>query len=171
MAGKPYIIGELNEAEGEKNIAKQAATRTMLPLAVSAYGSLQNWAGVVWFAWTHGAKTLGPDGWSVGEGRAASEGVMLDDGMMIDHLRTAGIIFRRELVAPSKEPVTLWVDDPVTATNYSALMRGKYNYLPGWQNIHNIRKAYGPVPATQATSPWMTQQPPTPRSSPTPARS
>ncbi len=162
LVGKPYIIGELNEAEGEKNISRQASSRTMLPLAVSAYGSLQNWAGVVWFAWTHGARTLAPNGQSIQEGRTASEGVMMDDSMMIDHLRTAGIIFRRQLVAPSKDPVTLWVDDPVTEGNYPGLMRGKYNYVPGWQGVHEIRKSYGTAPKDQSTTPWMTQSPSNP---------
>jgi len=162
LVGKPYIIGELNEAEGEKNITSQASSRTMLPLVASAYGSLQNWSGVIWFAWTHGAKTLAPTGQSVQESRAASEGVMMDDSMMIDHLRTTGIIFRRQLVAPSKDPGTLWIDDPLTATNYSGLIHGKYNYAPGWQGVHEIRTSYGPVPADQATAPWMTQPPPNP---------
>jgi hypothetical protein len=162
VVGKPYFIGELNQAEGDSNIARQGSTRTMLPLAVSAYGSLQNWSGVVWFAWTHGGKTLGADGWSTSEGRASSLGVMLNDGMMLDHLRTTGIIFRRGLVAQSRKPVTLWVDDPVTVGDYAGLMRGKYNYLPGWQEIHEMRKAYGPVPPEQANAPWMNQSPPNP---------
>ncbi len=160
VAGKPYLIGELNEAEGDANMKSQGPTRTMLQLAVSAYGSLQNWSGVIWFAWTHGAKTLAADGWSTNEGRAGDLGVMLNDGMMLDHMRTAGIMFRRGLVAKSKDPVTLWVDDPVTVGDYNGLMRGKYNYLPGWQDIHEIRKAYGPVPADQAKAPWLTQFPP-----------
>jgi hypothetical protein len=162
LVGKPYIIGEFNQAEGDSNIARQGPTRTMLPVAVSAYGSLQNWSGVVWFAWTHGGKTLGPDGWSLDEKRSASLGLMLNDGMMIDHLRTTGLIFRRGLVEKSTAPVTLWVDDPVAVGDYGGLMRGKYNYIPGWQDIHSIRKAFGPVPATQETAPWMTQTPPNP---------
>jgi len=162
LAGKPYIVSELNQAEGASNVAHQAPTRTMLPLAVSSYGSLQNWSGVVWFAWTHGGETLAADGWSTKEGRTADEGRMLDDGMMIDHLRTTGIIFRRGLVQKSSAPVTLWVDDPVAVGDYNGLMRGKYNYLPGWQDIHSTRKAYGTVPKEQATAPWMTQSPPNP---------
>ena len=162
IAGKPYFIGELNQAEGATNIERQSSTRTMLPLATSAYGSLQNWSGVVWFAWTHGAQTLGADGWSTSEGRVSSLGIMLNDGMMLDYLRTAGIMFRRELVAKSQAPVTLWVDDPVTVGDYSGLMRGKYNYAPGWQEIHEMRKSYGPVPADQADAPWMKQSPPNP---------
>jgi len=162
LVEKPYFIGELNQAEGDANIARQAPTRTMLPLAVSAYGSLQNWTGVVWFAWTHGGKTLGEDGWSIDEARSASEGRMLDDGMMIDHMRTTGLIFRRGLVKKSNAPVTLWVDEPVAVGDYAGLMRGKYNYLPGWQDIHEFRKAFGPVPADQPKAPWMTQSPTNP---------
>ncbi len=162
LAGKPYFIGELNEAEGDAKIARQGSMRTMLPLAVSAYGSLQNWTGVVWFAWTHGGKTLGADGWSTDETRSASLGTMLNDGMMIDHLRTTGLIFRHGLVAKSSTPVTIMVDDPVAVGDYGGLMRGKYNYLSGWQDVSSMRKAFGPVPAGQATAPWMKQPPANP---------
>ena len=59
IVGKPFIVGELNQAEGEKNVVQQSPTRSMLPLAVSAYGSLQNWSGITFFAWIHGDKLLG----------------------------------------------------------------------------------------------------------------
>jgi len=65
-------------------------------------------------------------------------------------------------VEKSTAPVTLWVDDPVAVGDYGGLMRGKYNYIPGWQDVHSIRKAFGPVPAEQAIAPWMTQTPPNP---------
>lgn len=163
LANKPFFVGELNEGEGSANIRKQANERTMLPLAISAYGSLQNWTGIEWFAWAHGnQKPLGADGWAADEGRSANIGQMMNDGMMIDHLRTAGIIFRRGLVARSSSSITLHIDEPVVAKNYQDLMRGKYAYEAGWQDIHEVRKEFGPVPAGQAKAPWMTETPPSP---------
>lgn len=162
LAGKPFFVGELNQAEGEANIKAQSSVRTMLPVATAAYASLQNWTGIVWFAWIHGSPLLGSDGWAVTEGRDSNLGGMIADGMMIDHLRTTGMIFRRGLVEKSREPFTLWVDEPLTVGDYHGLMRGKYSYKPGWQDIHGVRKAFGTVPDSQATAPWMTQAPPNP---------
>lgn len=162
LVDKPFFVGEFNQAEGAENIAKQSPFRSMLPVAAAAYSSLQNWSGIVWFAWLHGGRLLGPDGWAGSETRHSELGGMAGDGMMIDHLRTTGIIFRRGLVAPSAEPFTVWVDDPVAAGDYNGLMRGKYPYKPGWQSIHGVRKAFGPVPPGQAAAPWMTQSPANP---------
>ncbi|MGB8355618.1 MAG: hypothetical protein WCD79_17095 [Chthoniobacteraceae bacterium] len=162
LAGKPFFIGEFNEAEGADNTRSQSPTRTMLPLAVSAYGSLQNWTGVVWFAWMHGDSMLADDGWSPAEGREANIGQMVTDGMMLDHMRTASIMFRRGYVEKSKSRVTLTIDEPFTAGDYNGLMRGKYSYKPGWEDIHAIRKTFGTVPQEQATAPWMTQSPSNP---------
>lgn len=162
LVDKPFFVGEFNQAEGAENIAKQSPVRTMLPVAAAAYASLQDWTGIVWFAWLHGDQLVGDNGWAKTETRQSALGGMISDGMMIDHFRTSGMIFRRGLVAPSAEPVTVWVDDPVFVGDYNGLMRGKYPYKPGWQNVHAMRKAFGPVPATQATAPWMTQSPPNP---------
>jgi hypothetical protein len=82
--------------------------------------------------------------------------------MMIDHMRTAGIIFRRGLVGKSREQLVMTVDEPLAAREYKSLMRGKYTYAPGWQNVHAMRKAFGVVPAQQATAPWMTASPENP---------
>jgi hypothetical protein len=83
---------------------------------------------------------------------------MVDDGMMLDHLRTSGMLFRRGIIAPSTAPITITVDAPFTAGNYNQLMRGKYVLRPGWQNVHAVRKAFGPAPATQAKAPWFTEE-------------
>ena len=157
LVGKPFFVGELNQSEGEKNIALQSPHRTMLPLASAAYGAFNNWTGLVWFAWLHGEDVgTGEDGWARYERRTSNIGGMISDGMMIDHMRTTGLIFRRGLVTPSKEPVTLWTDAPYAVAGYQALMRGKADCKPGWQDVHAIRRAYGPVPAAQAAAPWMT---------------
>lgn len=162
IQGKPFFVGEFNQAEGADNIKAQSPTRTMLPVAAAAYASLQDWDGIVWFAWLHGDSLMGPDGWAKDEGRQSNLGGILGDGMMIDHLRTTGLIYRNHLVEKSRQPVTLWVDQPVAVGDYNGLMRGKYVYKPGWQNVHGIRKAFGAVPESQATAPWMTQSPPNP---------
>ncbi|XHR28400.1 MAG: hypothetical protein ACFUZC_21085 [Chthoniobacteraceae bacterium] len=162
LAGKPFFVGELNQAEGANNIQAQSPVRTMLPLAASAYGLLQNWSGLVWFAWEHGDSMLADDGWAQNEGRASQLGSMVNDGMMIDHIRTAGIIFRRGLVAKSREPQVMAVDAPLAVRDYKSLMRGKYSYMPGWQNIHGMRKVFGMVPAQQHSAPWMTASPENP---------
>ena len=163
LPGKPFFIGELNQAEGEKNIAVQSPHRSMLPLASAAYGAFNNWSGLVWFAWVHGEQIgTGADGWAKQELRVSNLGGMVADGVMIDHLRTTGIIFRRGLVAPSKVPVTLWTDAPFEVAGYHNLMRGKYDSQPGWTGVHAIRRAYGAVPADQAGAPWMTAPAPSP---------
>jgi hypothetical protein len=159
LSNKPYIIGELNISEDAGKMAARGPYRTMLPLATAAYGDFNDWSGVIWFAWIHGGRTLGADGWSTHENREVSVGDMIGDAMVTDHLRTTGMIFRRGLVAPSSSPVTWYVDDPVWAADYNALMRGKSSFKAGWHEIHAIRKAYGAVPAEQAKAPWMTQDP------------
>ena len=155
LAGKPYFIGEFNQAEGGDNIKAQAPFRTMLMLASAAYGRLHDWSGIVWFSWNHGTSVIGPDGWSTAEKRDARLGQMVSDGMMMDHLRTSSLLFRGDLVAPSKHPITLWTDKPYHAGNYDRLMAGKHKILPGWQSVHGIRRAYGPEPASQEDADWL----------------
>lgn len=160
-ARKPFFVGELNQAESAASIAENAPYRTMLPVAAGAYGGFNDWSGVVWFAWAHGDKDLGADGWSGHEEREPAPnsdliGFIISDGMMLDHLRTAGMIFRRGLVAPSAQPRTLFSDEPFDATNYTALMTPQVAVQPGWQDIHAIKQAFGPVPSTQKSAPWMT---------------
>lgn len=161
VANKPFFIGELNQGEGEKNIAQQSKHRTMLPLAAAAYGSLHDWSGMVWFAWLHGGESLGDDGWAREEKRDSKLGGMIQDGTQIDHLRTCGMLFRRGIVAPSRAPIILTIDQPLTAGDYHGLMRGKNWIKPGWQNVHGVRKRFGPEPAEQHT-PWLEQSPASP---------
>lgn len=160
IRGMPYIIGELNISQGGAARQRAEPVRTMLPLAIAAYGSLQNWSGVAWFAWMHGDRPLGDDGWAAQETRDASIGDLIRDGMQIDHFRTAGLMFRQHLVAPSTDPILIHVEDPLTAGDYDALMRPKVAPAAGWQNIHGIRKTFGPAPADQAHAPWMSPPPP-----------
>ncbi len=155
LVDKPYFLGEFNQAEGAANIARHAPHRTMLPVAGAAYGLHAGWSGIVWFAWIHGDGAIGDDGWALDEGRKARLGDMVFDGMMLDHIRTTGMIFRRGLVAPSSKPVVLWAEGPFGAANYQDLMRGAVDHRAGWQSVHAFRRAYGPVPEDQGYAPWM----------------
>jgi hypothetical protein len=166
--GKPYVIGELNQVQTDAAITANAPYRTTLQVAASTYGGFNNWSGVTWFAWAHGDRMVGNDGWSIWEERRpVVNGDMIgqieSDGMMLDHLRTAGLIFKRGLVAPSSAPITWWADDPLGGTlNYPDLMAPKYPFKAGWQNIHAIKRAFGPVPPSQPTDPWITTNPTSP---------
>jgi hypothetical protein len=156
LVGKPFFLGEFNQAEGDKNILQQSPHRTMLPLAAAAYGVFNDWSGIVWFAWLHGQNaSIDENGWALNERRNSNLGSMISDGMMIDHMRTAGLIYRQGLVARSQKPVTIWTEAPFAARGYQDLMRGKDNVQPGWPDVHAIRRAYGPVPSGQSTAPWM----------------
>ncbi|HCE43154.1 MAG TPA: hypothetical protein DET40_06380 [Lentisphaeria bacterium] len=159
LKGKPFIVGEMNMSEDQKVIKEKAPVRSMLPLAISAYGSLQDWAGVTWFAWNHGARDVGADGWAKNKSRAPSIGTLCGDGVFLDHFRTTGIIFRNGYVKGSSVAITLTVDAPYFPAGYQEMIRGKYNIKPGWQNIHKVRKSYGPMPSGQKTAEWMTAEP------------
>ena len=168
VTGKPYFVGELNQQESTSQIATNAPYRTMLEVASSAYGLLNDWSGIVWFAWEHGDRLLGYDGWSLWEERTPHQptdmlGEIHSDGMMLDHFRTAGIIFRNGYVAKSTSNIVLYVDNPLNATSgYWSLMTPKYDIKPGWQDIHSIRRAFGTVPTGQSTAAFMTTTPTSP---------
>jgi hypothetical protein len=156
LKGKPFIIGEMNMSENQDLIKKLAPVRSMLQFAVSAYGSLQDWAGVTWFAWNHGSRDIADDGWGKDMSRKPSIGTVCGDGVFLDHCRTTGIIFRNGYFRGSTAPITLVVDEPYFPSGYQDMVRGKYIVKPGWQSIHKVRKAYGQVPAEQKTAEWMT---------------
>jgi hypothetical protein len=162
LAGKPFFIGELNQSEGNEKIAKEKPFRTMLPAASVAYGLLQGWDGLVWFAWIHGGTKINTDGSPKEINRDAHLGEMMSDQMMQDHLRSLGHVFRQGLIKPSTTPITLWTDRPYFTGDYNGLMRGKLNPKPGWQAVHAIRRAYGPVPAEQADAVWLKESPKNP---------
>lgn len=165
--GKPYIIGELNQSTNTSSITANSRYRTTLPVAAAVYGTFNDWSGVVWYAWSHGDSKTGSDGWATVEERTPAStsdriGQIQCDGMMLDHMRTTGIIFRRGLVIPSYSPKTLYADDPLGTTGYTGLMSPKYQFVPGWQSVHAIRRAFGTVPSSQPTAFWMTTTPVSP---------
>jgi hypothetical protein len=166
--GKPHMIGEFNQGQTDASHNANAPYRATVQLAASAYGAFNNWSGLIWFAWSHGDATIGNDGWSIWEERRPRVnsdmiGAIVSDGLMLDHLRTTGIMFKRGLVAPSADPITWYADNPLGGTlNYPDLMTPKHQFKVGWQSVHAIKRAFGPVPASQATAPWMTTAPTNP---------
>lgn len=160
--GKPLIVGEFNMSEWGEDVNAQKPYRTMLQLAGSAYGGLHNLSGIVWFSWQHGDVHMGEDGLAKdGEARKDNLGNLMCDGMLLDHMRTAGMIFRLGLAKSSVSPIVVTVDDPLPAGDYHAMLRNKYDIVPGWQSIHGVRRAYGPRPEDEAGKPWFdTQTPP-----------
>lgn len=159
LKDKPFIMGEMNMSENQNVIKQRMPVRSMLPLAICSYGSLQDWAGVTWFAWNHGARDVAADGWGKNKGRAPSIGTLCGDELFLDHFRTTGIIFKNGYVKGSQSPITLMVDAPFFPGGYHDMVRGKYVTKPGWQNIHKVRKSYGEVPAGQKTAEWMVGEP------------
>ncbi|MDF3129493.1 hypothetical protein P0Y35_09835 [Kiritimatiellaeota bacterium B1221] len=159
LAGKPFFIGELNQAEGGGNIEKQKPYRTMLPVAMASYGLLHDWDGLVWFAWSHGDTHMGPDGKAAAPDRDSHLGTMMQDMQMQDHLRSLGIVFREGYFQKSVAPKTIWVEGPFVAPEYHSLVRARNQIEPGWQNIHGFRRAYGPEPEDQSAAPWMNDLP------------
>lgn len=153
LKDKPFFVGELNISEGSEPMRRQAPYRSMMPLAASAYGSLQNWSGVVWFAWSHGDSKFGADGWSDAESRQVNLGDMVTDAMQIDHMRTTGLIFRKKLVDASKAPMVMPFDENFVGSNYGKLMNGQGTAKPGWQSIHAVYKAPAGTQKPKET-PW-----------------
>ena len=122
VADCPYVLGEFNEAEGERNIAAQGFARTQLALSAAAYGAYHGLDGIVWFAWNHGDRRLGPDGRARDEGRAPALGDLCADGMLLDHFPVLAAIYRRGLVRPAGTVVAFDAPIPVNAVSYSELM-------------------------------------------------
>ncbi len=159
VEGKPFVLGEFNQREGTSYEAEDDPKRTMLMAGAATYGLLQGWSGITWFAWNHGDNNVASDGQGDPLTRDQYLGAMISDIMMQDHIRAAGLIFRRGLFARSQSPITVYVDDPVWQSSYFGLIANKYDYQPGWQNLHEIRKAFGTKPGGQDTAFFMTGSP------------
>ncbi|GHC01655.1 DNRLRE domain-containing protein [Cerasicoccus arenae] len=159
VADRPFVIGEFNQRESVSHSAEDDPKRTMLIAGAATYGLLQGWSGITWFSWNHGDRNVAVDGQGDPVSRTQQLGDMISDLMMQDHMRTAGLIFRRGLFARSQSPITIYVDDPIWESNYNNLMANKYDYQPGWQNLHEIRKTFGTKPGGQDTASYMTGSP------------
>ncbi len=165
LTDKPFILGELNQSENLKVIEERKPVRSMLPLAIAAYGSFQDWSGIIWFAWIHGGRELSPDGWgnsSKYNPREPYLGSIALDGLYIDHMRSAGIVFKNRYVSVSADPQTIFADDSYYSGDYASLEKGQFTYKPGWQFVHEFRKAYGQIPVEQKNAIWMKTSPPNP---------
>src|SRR5690606_24010600 len=123
LADSPFILGEANQSEGDR-AAEEAAHRPQMLLAAAAYGVFHRWSGVVWFAWSHGLRPLGPDGWSIREDRARNLGEMMSDAVLLDHLRTCASLFRDGLVSTSRDPLVITLAPPYERWDYHGLMKG-----------------------------------------------
>ncbi len=170
LADKPFFLGEYNISAGSPEEADARRNqRTMQLLAASAYGSLHNWSGIVWFAWNHGDRRVDQaTGWGTDERQEPPTdqilGDTIQDAMLNDHLRTAGLLFRNRLVDVSSAPITVYVDTIThnTSPDWSTFVAPETVLQPGWQNIHSIRKLYGPPPQGYDISQYLTGQPANP---------
>jgi hypothetical protein len=166
LKDKPFFVGEFNISEGSEPQRRQAPVRSQLPLAASAYGSLHDWSGVVYFAWAHGDSKFSPSGWSDAESRQVNLGDLVTDAMTIDHLRTTGMIFRNKLLDASKSPIIVPFDENFVGANYGKLMGGQPLPKAGWQNIHAVYKSPSAAPAPK-DAPWLKAPPEGPLTSDT----
>ncbi|MDA3798908.1 MAG: hypothetical protein PF692_07500 [Kiritimatiellae bacterium] len=139
---KPFILGEINISEWGDSAKRDAQYRSLMMLATVAYGSFQDWSGIVWFAWQHGDRNLGADGLGKNLGRIHSLGDMYQDEMNQDYLRTCGIIFRKGFIKPSVEPIAINLDIPTYAKDYNSLMNVANPVAAGWQSIHGFSTSY-----------------------------
>ncbi len=163
VAGKPIIIGEFNQAESPKMFDQRKDVYPAITADAAVYASLQNYAGIVWFAWAHGIRDTGTDGWGKGDMRTPGFpgiiGSLNRTGPVLDHLRAAGIIYKNRYLSASTSPVTITVSDSYYPNGYNALMSGETAYQPGWQIVHGFRKTFSAGPAPPLTAPWLAGPP------------
>ena len=128
LEGKPYILGEFNELEGDRHRDKGYA-RTSLLLQAAAYGLYQDLDGIVWFAYCHGDRDVGRHWRGRSERRDMDIGTLCADGQLLDHYALLGRVFREGLVRKASRFDVLLPKYPVRATNYGQLM-GVSVHLP-----------------------------------------
>ncbi len=158
LSNKPFIVGELNHSIGMSSLDRER--RPQMMLAAAAYGRLQGWSAVTWFAWNHGDRRVAADGWGKAESLTPSDeeigGDIIQDAVRLDHFRTTAALFRNGYLADSVSPLTFTVDDPVW-NSFGWPPAPKEWFRPGWQAKSRIRKSYGTKPAGQGSSALMTQ--------------
>lgn len=164
VLGKPFIIGEFNETENTPLQKERHAERSMIVPAITAYSALQGYAGITWFAWSHGLSGIGSDGWgkALAKSDALQIGQIAGDRVLLDHLRTAGLIFRNRYLQASTNPVTVKVDSDWVAQGYAQLMRGENPLQPGWQAVHKLRKTFEAGAREVTNAEWFVRPPPDP---------
>ena len=140
--GKPHFIGEFNHTEDPEKTRLYAYARPMLMLAAASYGAFHDLDGIIWFAYNHGDRNLGPDGWAKAEQRVPSLGDMAADGVMLDHMAACSALFRSGVIRKSVKPQIRAVDVPVNAPNYNALMNEVRHPPAGASSVHSYRKTF-----------------------------
>lgn len=140
--GKPYVLGEFNFTEDQGKMGKVAYARPMLMLSAAAYGAFQGIDGIVWFAYNHGDRNLGVDGWAKAEQRVPSLGDLVADGVMLDHMATCSALFRSGVLKASLEPKIREIAVPVNASNYNELMADVQVPPAAAQSVHAYRKRF-----------------------------
>ena len=163
----PYFMGELNQKESLVNVP----SRTTLLFSSAVYGSFYNWTGINFFAWNHGDQYIDENGYakepfrtpdlSNDESKGFLIGELEKDSMMLDHLRTAGLLYRNGYVRTSTQKQLYMVDEPYWANSYAAIITPKYSFRNGWQSVHSIYKQFTPenqsIPLTQTVRPIFSQ--------------
>lgn len=154
LAGKPYILGEFNEAEGEANIRLQSFARTQLALAAAAYGCYQGVDGFAWFAYQHGDLHLAKNGRSADAGRSAALGDLCRDGQLLDHFPLLARIFRNGYIREAGRTVELLAPVPQDPCAYSQLMRGSGpDVPPGLHSVAGVRRRQVPKDGAEPQTP------------------
>lgn len=162
LAQRPLIVGEFCQTENPALQAARRPARSMLCAAITAYGSLQNFAGVSWFCWSDGLHRVAPDGWAAAKASARDADIIAGDAVFLDHMRTAGTIFKNRYLAASVQPATIVTDPSYFPADYAQMVDGQFPYKPGWQSVHAFRKTFGPVPPEQYRAAWFLGTPPNP---------
>ncbi|MGI5868236.1 MAG: hypothetical protein ACOX9C_02155 [Kiritimatiellia bacterium] len=153
VAGKPYVLGEFNFTENQAQMKQVAFARPMLMVSAAAYGAFHGVDGIVWFAYNHGDRNLGEDGWAKAEQRLPALGDLVTDGVMLDHMATCSALFRSGALKASAKPQVCEVAVPVHASNYNALMAGIQLPFAGAQSVHAHRKRFVQAGAASAKPP------------------
>ena len=150
VEGKPYFLGEFNYTENQELAKKHAYARPMLMLSAAAYGAFHDIDGVVWFAYNHGDRNLGSDGYGKPEHRLPALGDIATDAVMLDHMATASALFRTTALQPAA-PIFRDIPLPRRALNYNELMADAAPPPAGAGTLHSYRKRF--TESQQATPP------------------
>lgn len=142
VEGKPYVLGEFNFTENQEQMKRVAYARPMLMLSAAAYGAFHGIDGIAWFAYNHGDRNLGADGWAKTEQRAPSLGALVADGAMLDHMATCSALFRSGALKESAAPMIREIAVPVNAANYNTLMADIQPPPAGALSVHAYRKRF-----------------------------
>lgn len=146
VAGKPYVIGELNMSENPDVIKREGYARPMLMLSAAAYGAFHDIDGILWFAWNHGDRAVGRNGWSKNETGEPSIGDMVSDSVVLDHMAACSELYRNGAVSSAENTAALNVAVPQNAGNYNTLMSDSVSLPPGSASVRAYAKKFTASP-------------------------